>query len=596
MKKQIKFLLLSLLVVSFSIFTSCKTEDDPIDTGAGKPKVENLTLSPESNLKYGDNIKVSANLSDETGLRTYTIQMNNAAGTIYEKTEMLTGKSFALNLDIPIPLPKNAAAGDMTVIITVKNSDNQMSSAEKVIKNLALPTFDKLYLVINNTAYSMVKNGSVYEVEDFIPAGAVGRIYANPDKTGMYWGMEGTEIKALGSNDLAIGKETEEYFKVSFDPISFALTLGNAQSWNPISEGLYIYGGISGHWADGEISTEKPKMLMKGYTLGGRKMWSWTAPNTGTGSADDDMWGNIVAGQFRFKKAGVEQYITYNGSQIVTGADNKAQSFVVTDGGTYTIKVFTDAAGNTNKVRLEDGSKMLEYANDGIFINGVKATPSMTFAGKPLTLVPGNYFLYEGTMELTKDQSITSTGVNLTTAFCDPDVFTGKGNSTWTFIKPTSEYYIRIDAFSGHIYVRNNKGYPEAIYMDGWSWGKHPDDPFNAWTPNARLCLYRIGTTNSYEAQFYVYPWGGDVSFFAAPAIEGTDFADREIFAKYFDGVTLAGSNMLLPKPAEAAFYKVTVDFKDGFTWDTSNKDGTTNNYQIVPTNGKKFTVAFTPL
>lgn len=595
MKTQLKFFLIALLSVTFVLFTSCKPDEDPVDPDAGKPKIENLTLSPESNLKYGDNVKVTANLSDETGLRTYTIQMNNSTGTIYEKTEMLTGKTFALNLDIPIPLPKNAVAGDMTVIISVKNSGNLIASSEKIIKNLALPTFDKLYLIINNTVLTMVKNGSVYEVEDFIPVAAVGRIYANPDKSGMYWGMEGTEIKALGVNELTLGKETEEYFKISFDPISFTLTLGNPLTWNPIAESIYILGSISGHWADGEISTEKTKMMMKGFSLGTRKMWSWTAPSTGTGDPVDDMWGSIVAGLFRFKKAGVEQYITFSGSQIVTGADNKDKSFVISDGGPYTIKLFSDGT-NITRVRCEDGTKMLEYTNEGIFINGVKATPSMSFAGKPLTLVPNNYFLYEGTMNLDKDQSITSSGVNLTTAFCDPDAFTGKGNATWTFVKPTSEYYIRIDAFSGNIYVRNNKGYPEAIYMDGWSWLKHADDPKKDWEPSSRLTLYRVGTTNKYEAQLYINPWGGDVSFFAAPAIVGTDFADREIFAKYFEGVTMAGTNMLLPKPAEPTYYKVSVDFKDGFTWDTNQKDGTTNNYLIVPTNSKKFAITFTAL
>lgn len=594
MKTQVKFLLLSMVMVSLALLSSCKPEEI-IDPDAGKPTVENLTITPAQNLKYGDNVNVSAALSDEVGLRTYTIQMTNSTGTIYEKTEMLTGKTFALNLDIPIPLPKNAVEGNMTVSLSVKNSGNQTKTEDKVIENLQLPDFSKLYLVIGNTSYTMNKNGNVFEVEEFIAANAVGKIYTNPDKTGLYWGLEGTEVVALGSGDLAIGKETEEYFKVSFNPVSFDLTLGAPLAWNPITDKLFILGNISGHWADGEISTEKPKMQMNGFSLAGRRMWTWTAPNTGTGDPADDMWGNIVAGVFRFKKAGAEEYITFNGSELVVGADDKAKSFVVTDGGTYTIKVFGDATSIT-KVRLEDGTKMLEYSNEGIFINGVKATASMSFAGNSLDLVPGNYFLYEGTMNLTKDQSISSMGVNLSTAFCDPDVFTGKGNNTWTFVKPTGAYYIRIDAFSGNIYVRNNVGYPEAIYMDGWSWGKHVDDPRNAWEPVSRLCLYRVGTSNVYEANFYLYPWGGDISFFAAPAIPDTDFANREIFAKYFDGVTLAGTNMALPKPADAGAYKVSVDFKDGFTFDVNQVDGTTNNYLIQPVNGKKFTVTFTAL
>lgn len=591
MKKQILFLA-SLMTVSLILFTSCK-DDEPIDTNAGKPKVENLTLTPDGNLKYGDVVNISATFSDETGLRTYTIQISNASGLIYEKTEMLTGKTFALNLDVPIPLPKNAVAGDMTINITVKNSGNQITSTDKVINNLALPTFESLYLFVNSVAYPLSKNGNVFEVEDFFPASATAKIYANADKTGLYWGLDGTEIKALGSDEIVIGKETEEFFKISFNPISFELTLGAAQQWNTTSESLYILGTISGHWADGKISEEKAKMKMNGFTLGSRKMWSWTAPNSGTGSADDDMWGNIVAGQFRFKKAGVSEYITYNGTQIVSGADNEANSFVTTAGGAdYVIKVLSDGT-NITSVSLEDGTKKLEYTNNGIFINGIKATSSMSFAGNSLSLVTGNYFLYEGSMDLTKNQSITGVGVNLATAFCDPDVFSGKGNTTWTFTQITNRYYVRIDAFSGHIYVRSEAGYPDAIYFDGWSMAKHADDPNNTWGAERRICLYRVGTTNTYEAIFYLFPWGGDASFFAAPPTV-SDYAEREIFAKYFDGVEFAGTNFKLPQSADAAYYKVKVDVKDGFTFDTNQKDGTTNNYLLVPTNNKKFTVTFT--
>ncbi|MDR1585679.1 MAG: DUF4625 domain-containing protein, partial [Prevotellaceae bacterium] len=256
MKKQFNFFV-SLLAISFIFFTACKDEEPGGDPNAGKPKVENLTLSPESGLKYGDDVKVTASLSDEAGLRTYTIQMSNAAGVIYEKTEMLTGKTFALDLTIPIPLPKNAQAGDMTVAVTVKNSGDQITSDEKVIKNLALPSFQSLYLFVNSVAYSLEKKGDVFETEDFFPAQAKAKIYTNPDKTGLYWGLDGTEIKALGNDEITIGKENEEFFNVSFNPVSFELTIGNSQTWNPSSEALYIYGTISGHWADGKISEEK---------------------------------------------------------------------------------------------------------------------------------------------------------------------------------------------------------------------------------------------------------------------------------------------------------------------------------------------------
>jgi hypothetical protein len=56
----------------------------------------------------------------------------------------------------------------------------------------------------------------------------------------------------------------------------------------------------------------------------------------------------------------------------------------------------------------------------------------------------------------------------------------------------------------------------------------------------------------------------------------------------------MSGNGVLLPVPAESAYYKVSVDLKDGFTWDMVNMDGT--NYTILPVNGKKFTVTFTAL
>ena len=589
MKKLFNYLMLLLLATTLPVFTGC--DPDEIDPNAGKAKIEDLAITPDASLKYGDVVAVTGNFSDENGLRSYTIKMSNTGGVIYEVTKMLTGKTFALNEQLTIPLPKNATAGDMTIAITVKNSTDALITKELVIQNLGLPTFDQLFIVINNTAYPMKKNGSVFEVEDFFPAEAVGKIYANADKSGMAWGLEGTTILSMGSNDITFGKTAEEYFKVSFNPVSFDLTIGESLTWNASTESLYILGNISGHWADGEISTEKAKMKMNGFTLGTKKMWTWTAPNTGTGDPADDMWGNIVAGNFRFKKPDVEQYVVYSGGQIVTGADNKDASFVVTDGGTYTIKVFSEGSTIT-KIRLDDGTKTLEYTNNGIFLNGVLVVSTMSFAGNTLNIVPGNYFVYDGTMTLTKGQSITAQGVNLTTAFCDPDVFSGKGNATWSVIQETGQYYVRIDAFSGNIYVRKESGHPEVIYLDGWCWGKYEDDS-HSWNESSRMTLYRKGTTNVYEGTMYILPWGGDISLYAASTVT-TDYSKTQIYAKYFTGVEALNDNIKLPVPAASAFYKVAVDFKDGFTFDKVNLDGT--NYTIVPTNGKKFTITFTAL
>lgn len=588
--RNLKYLALVLLTTMLA-FSACKKDKEP-DPNAGKAKITGLAINPQASLKYGDVVTLSGTFSDDTGLKSYTVTMSNTGGVIFEETKMLTGKTFNLSEALTIPLPKNAVAGDMKFSVTVKNSANLLITQEITIAALALPTIDNLYLVINNTVYPMTKNGNVFELEDFIPAASVGKIYAKSDKTGLSWGLDGQSIIAMGSGDITFGKQTEEYFKISFNPISFDLVLGDAQQWNAMSESLYILGNISGHWADGNISTEKEKMKMSGFSLGSRKMWSWTPPNTGTGSPDDDMWGNIVAGVFRFKKAGVEQYVLFSSGQITEGTTNdEASSFVVTAGGPFTFKVFSDGT-NVTKVRLESDTRKLEYTNEGIYINGNLAGSSMTFAGSALSLVPGNYYLYEGTMTLTKNQSITAQGIDLSAAFSDPDVFTGGGNATWSMIQETGSYLVRIDPFLGNVFIRQEAGYPSAIYLDGWCWGKYDADSHN-WNQESMATLYRKGTTNTYEATIYILPWGGDVAFFAAP-FSNPDASKMEIYSKYFDGVTVAGNGLLLPVPSVSAFYKVSVDLKDGFTWDMVNMDGT--NYTIIPTNGKKFTVTFTAL
>jgi hypothetical protein len=577
-------------------FTACQKDEDP-DPDAGKAKINSLAITPQSNLKYGDVVTLSGNFSDETGLKSYTVTMSNTSGNIFEETKMLTGKTFNLNEALTIPLPKNAVAGDMKLSVTVKNSANLLTTQDITIVGLALPTFTNLYLIIGTTAYPMTQNGAVFELEDFIAADAVGKIYANANKTGLSWGLDGTNIIAMGTGDITFGKETEEFFKISFNPVSFDLVLGDAQEWNAIAESLYILGNISGHWADGNISTEKEKMKMSGFSLGDRKMWSWTPPNTGTGDPIDDMWGSIVAGQFRFKKPAVEEYILFSAGEITEGTTNdEGASFIVTAGGAFTIKVLSDNGTDVTSVRVESDTRKLEYTNDGIYINGSLAGASVTFAGTALPLVAGNYFLYEGTMSLTKNQSITAQGIDLATAFCDRDVFTGAGNATWSMIQEAGSYLVRIDPFLGNVYIRNEAGYPAAIYLDGWCWGKYDADAHN-WNQETMATLYRVGTTNVYEATIYILPWGGDVAFFAAPFSNpeaAVEAAKKEIYSKYFEGVTMAGNGMLLPVPSESAYYKVSVDLKDGFTWDMVNMDGT--NYTILPTNGKKFTATFTAL
>jgi hypothetical protein len=583
------------------VFSACSKEEPDTPTGDDKAKIENFSISPTANLKYGDVLNLTADLSDNSGLRSYTVKISNAAGDLYEDTQMLTGKTFQLNAQVVIPLPPNAAAGDVTFSLTVKNTDNQLTSEDVELRNVTPPTFNHLYLVINNTAYEMTKTGNVFEFEDFIAAGAVGKIYANADRSGIYWGSEGTTIKTMGANDITFGKAEEAFFKITFNAVSFELNIGGSQPWTPMTDNvLYILGAISGHWADGEITTEREKTKMSGFSFGNRKMWTWTPPATGSGDPEDDMWGSIVAGVFRFKKAGVEEYILYENGQVVSGSDNKASSFVVSAGGPISIRVMADETGITG-VRLYDDTKSLEYQNGRILVNGVTVAPTITFAGNSLALKSGNYFVYEGTMNLTKDQSISASGLNLASAFADPDVFTGGGNATWMFIQETGSYYVSADIFSGHVYIREETGYPKAIYMDGWSWLKHPADPRPSWDPATALTLYKkAGTTNTFEATLYVYPWGGDFDLYAYPPAVG-DGGKTVFFAEDFTIITggveifQAGSpNIKMPADLTEGYYKLTVDLKDGFTVDENTLRGDENQFYTVTPNGQKFTATFT--
>jgi hypothetical protein len=596
MKKQ-KTMMWLPVVVAMAVCLGCSKDEEPNDpTGEGKAKIENLSVAPATNLKYGDVVALTANLSDETGLRSYTIKISNAAGDLYENTEMLTGKTFSVNEQVVIPLPANAAAGDITLNLSVKNAGNQLTSEDKELKNVTVPAFNSLYLVLNNTVYEMTKSGSVFEFEDFVPAGATGRIYAQFDRTGMYWGNEGTTITSMGSNDITFGKAEEAFFKITFNPVTFQLTIGESQQWQQMAtDGLYILGGISGHWADGEITTENAKMKMSGFSLGTRKMWTWTPPNTGSGDVVDDMWGNIVAGVFRFKKEGQAEYILFNGSNIVAGADNTGYSFVVTAGGPISIRVMTDATSNITSVRLYDDNKSLEYQNGKILVNGVEVSPTIGFAGTQLALKTGNYFVYDGTLDLTKDMSVSASGVNLASAFADPDVFAGSGNATWQFIQETGSYYVSVDIFSGHIYIREETGYPKAVYMDGWSWKKHPADPRPDWNTATALTLYKkAGTANIFEATLYIYPWGGDFNLFAYPPT--TEVGGKTaFFGEDFAGVSVPNPtrpNIAFPSDLTEGYYKISVDLKDGFDVDQATPHE--EFYTVTPKNGQKFTITLT--
>src|SRR5690606_25036450 len=282
-----------------------------------------------------------------------------------------TGKSFDVEEKVTLPLPRNAASGDLTILFKAKDYDNHFSEEELTIANVQLPQIDQLFLILdNNKVFPMIRDNNRFLVKDFIPAHASGKIYLNSDKSGLHWGMTNGEVVPLGRNSIPLGKDQEAFFEISFDPYTFDLMVGDAESWSATNESLYILGNISGHWADGNITTELSKMKMQGYQSGDEKYWVWSPPNDGTGSPETDMWGSIVAGSFRFKLAGQDQYLTYAGQGMSLGSDNPGAGFLVSTGGAFTIKVFSKA-GEFTKVSLEDSERTLEYTNEGIYINGV---------------------------------------------------------------------------------------------------------------------------------------------------------------------------------------------------------------------------------
>ena len=590
--------LMMLLTAAIFILSTCGKDEEPVNPGNGKAKIDNLKLSPGSGLKYGDVVTLTGALSDETALSSYTIQIGG-----YEETQMLTGKTFNLNKEVIIPLPPNAAAGNLTLSLTVKNSGGLLTTEEVVISNVALPSFQKLFLMINNAPYDMVKAGDIFTFDNFVPAGATGKIYVNADKTGHFWGWENGKVKSMATGDIPLSQFTEEKsFSISFNAVNFDLEFGEAQDWRPlVGEDLYVLGTISGNWEDNAccwddyqnehgIITEMAKMKMTASYRGNQKMWTW--------EPSEDMWGNTSAGIFRLKKAGKEEYIIYQDGKIVNSSTNSLvdDNFVIPVGGQYRIRVMAEG-DNITGVRAFDEERSLEYKTGEVLLDGVPALSTISFAGNGLNLAPGNYFVYEGTINLEKNQSVTGNGIDLRNLFCDTDIFDGKGNATWKFTGPASSYYILIDAFSGHVYLRELTGYPKVIYMDGWCWTKYPGDPRSNWDLATEMTLYPTGTSGVYEGTCYVYPWNGDIKFFAKPTQRPAGVLGASpggvISVEHFNlgaGQAAMTDNIgiMLPVPAgDGAYYKVSVDLKDGLDMD---EDG-----RVIGPKGAKFTFSFTP-
>jgi hypothetical protein len=343
--------------------------------------------------------------------------------------------------------------------------------------------------------------------------------------------------------------------------VTFELTTGPQHIWTPItaSRTYYLLGTISGDWRDGEINAEKEKMKMTGYQSGDEKYYTWTAPdgddvNTGMG-------GTTAAGTFRVKFAGVPKYILWDGKQIIqTNADNKAQGFPLTMAGPFTIKV--NFKGDVcSSVEVTGSGRSLTFSNNGVVTNGYKLAATADFAGTPLPLKDGASYIYEGKVNLAKGQSVTST-FDLSGFTANSDLFNGQGNATWSLKAAGGEYVVRLDPFSGIFYACPTSGYPDFIYMDGWSWAATASETPVTWDQTRLLTLVHQGN-GIYEAKFYDFGWGGNFRLYTnymgdggtSVNIASTNFNATYVDPEYTDVFLM---------PAEKGYYKMHLDLKSG--------------------------------
>jgi hypothetical protein len=376
------------------------------------------------------------------------------------------------------------------------------------------------------------------------------------------------------------------------------LSVEDGDNWEEISEAFYIYGGIGGNWVNRFFSSEVPANKMTGYASGNKRYWSFTPPGMEEGAdhKDDpnyDWYGSIYPGQFRFKKGGANEFVLFDGTNIVKGTSNdEAKSFITSAGGNITIKLFFDGT-NYNKVTLEAEGKSLEFVNGDISVNGTSVSVARTFAGASLTKKEGTFYVFEGIAPLEEDQTITATGFDLSVPKADPDVFTGQGNAQWQMKGLSGEWLVTVDPFANTVQVVNQEGYSSAIYMDGWGWAKFDSDNSKEWTDDYILTLQRVGNSSVYEATFHHFGWGADVKFFTEPR-SVSDHGKRMLNAKHFtlqEGQETGGGVKILPN-VEGRM-KVSVDLKDGFDFDEETMDG---DFYSLTLKGAKFTVTFTEI
>lgn len=563
---------------------ACSDEDKSVAGDGIKPEM-NLAVYPLTGLKYGDKITVTGELTDVRNLKMYSIALKDMNGTVLSrKDQMLLGTSFQMQESLSIPLPPNAQTGDLQVEVTLENTHDGIEVQTFTLPSLKVPEFEKLYLILgNNSVVELMQNGDVFEVEDFFPARIKGYISTSTSTNGLYWGMNKGEIQSMGRDSILIGGDLEASCKLTFNPKTFALTFGERHAWTslPPSDCYYILGTISGHWQDGDITGEKAKMKMQGYESDNLRYYSWFPP------AGDDpntgMWGATAAGLFRLKKGGADSYVLWDGMQLKNGTSNDTgKSFPLTAGGAFELRVYFEGDLCT-KVQVLGSDRTLEFANNSVKINGAPMGSTVDFGGTPLALKAGTSYIYESRVALEKGKAITSNALDLTTFKPSTDLISGSGNATWMLTAFTGDYVTRLDVFSGACYLCPVKGYPDVVYMNGWSWAATDTDNPVTWETDRILPLVRTSGT-TYEATCYNFAWGGSLQFYLNHPSTGANIL---LPSTHFTGSYIDKTPATFLLPSGAGYFKVILDLKEGVT---IGADGT-----VTPKGSQKFTLNFIP-
>ena len=93
MKKTMKYFMF-LLVSTMVVFTSCKDDDEPNGGGctAGNSAISELAVTPNADVKYGDEVTLTAKFADEKGLRQYMISVRLPMGRFMKRQKCLPEK------------------------------------------------------------------------------------------------------------------------------------------------------------------------------------------------------------------------------------------------------------------------------------------------------------------------------------------------------------------------------------------------------------------------------------------------------------------------------------------------------------------------